>query len=128
MTDYVKMANDFAEKHGVTLTTIGEPEYKRHFNEDKHCRYVFKMRLKRKRKQYTFDFGQSIADGDKTPDMYSVLACLTKCDSGSYENFLSEFGYEKDANSFRTYKAVCREYKAVERLFGDIMEELQEIY
>lgn len=86
------------------------------------------MRLSRNRKTYTFDFGQSLADGSKTPTMYDVLACLQKYDLGSFEDFCHEYGYDEDSRrAERTYKAVCREYAAVERLFGDCMDELQEL-
>ena len=98
-------------------------------------RSVFKLRLKRGRKSYTFEFGQSIKAGNTDPDIYSVLACLTKYDVGSFEDFCSEFGYDQydeetgrtNKQTERTYKAVCKEFAAVERLFSDCMEELQEI-
>lgn len=127
MTDYVKMANDFAEKHGVTLTTIGKPEYRPYFDDEKECRYVFCMQLERNNKFYSFTFGQSIIEDKKVPDMYSILACLTKYEVGTYENFLSGFGYKESKSSELTYLNVVDEYENVERLFGDIMEELQEI-
>lgn len=126
--NYQKQANDFAKKHGIKLTVIGEPEYKRYFTGDKEYRFVFKLRLTRNKKSYTFNFGQSIAAGAEEPDMYSVLTCLTRYDVGSFEDFCNEYGYDKDSRTAeRTYKAVCKEYKAVDRLFGDILEELEEI-
>lgn len=126
--NYQKQANDFAKKHGITLTVVGEPEYKKHFVDDKEYRYVFKMKLKRNGKSYTFDFGQSINAGSETPTMYDVLTCLQKSDVGSFENFCSEFGYDNDSRKAeKVYKAVCKEYEAVEKLFSDILEELQEI-
>jgi len=133
MNTYQQQAENFAHKHGVTLQILSS-EYKPMWNE-KQSRTVFKMRLKRNSKSYTFEFGQSIASGNQEPTMYDVLACLTKCDPESFEDFCSEFGYSQyDENTVRTnkqseriYKAVCKEFAAVERLFGDIMEELQEI-
>lgn len=60
--------------------------------------------------------------------MYSVLACLTKCDPETFERFCDNYGYNEDSRSAeKTYKAVCKEWKAVERLFGDILEEFLEI-
>ena len=69
----------------------------------------------------------------QTPTSYDVLACLTKYDVGSIDNFVSEFGYEinswEDAKRIeKTYKAVCREWKGVQRVFSDCLEELSEIY
>lgn len=125
MSEYLKQANLFASKHGIKLSFIGDPEWKRHFPGDKQNRYVFKCKLTRNGKSYTFNFGQSIVGRNEEPSIYDILACLTKSDPGTYENFCSEFGISM--YSERTYKAVCREWEAVERLFGDIIEELQEI-
>jgi len=62
----------------------------------------------------------------KAPTAYSVLACLTKYDPGSFENFCSEYGYDADSRrAEKTYKAVVDEYNNVSRLFSD--EELQEM-
>lgn len=134
MSEYIKQAEKFATDFGVKLTVLNS-EYKKHFSSDTEKRYVFKLRLSRGRKCYTFDFGQSIAEGSNEPDLYSVLACFTKYDVGSYENFCGEFGYDefdentgrRNKKTFKTYKAVCREYEAVERLFSDCIDQLQDI-
>ena len=133
MNEYTKQAENFAAKYGVTLEILG-CEYKPMWNETQN-RSVFKLRLKRGRRSYTFEFGQSINAGNTSPDMYSVLACLTKYNAGSFDDFCSEFGYSRhdeetgrtNKQTERTYKAVCKEFAAVERLFSDCMEELQEI-
>ena len=129
--NYQKQAQDFAKKHGVKLTVLSK-DYKRHFASDKESRWVFHLDLQRNGKSYTFDFGQSIAAGNKTPTMYGVLACLQKYDVGTFEDFCADFGYnELPLSAYKatkkTYKAVCKEFEAVERLFGDVIEELQEI-
>lgn len=126
--NYEKSAVLFAQKHGVKLSFIGDPEYKKHFADDRDYRYVFKCRLSRGGKSYTFNFGQSINDGAKKPTIYDILACLQKYDCGSFENFCSEFGYDTDSRKAeKIYKAVWKEFKAVDRLFNDVIEELQEI-
>ena len=133
MNNYTEQAETFAAKYGVTLEIL-DCEYKPMWNETQK-RSVFKLRLKRGRRSYTFEFEQSINAGNTPPDMYSVLACLTKYDVNSFEDFCSEFGYEQydeetgrtNKQTERTYKAVCKEFAAVERLFSDCMEELQEI-
>lgn len=80
------------------------------------------------RKSYTFTFGQSIAEGDRRPKMYDVLSCLQKYNCGTFEDFCYEFGYDTDSRKAeRIYKAVCKEYKAVVRLFGDSPECMQEL-
>jgi len=122
--NYKKQADDFAKKNGITLTVIGEPRYKKHFPEDKDYRWVFRMRLSRNKKIYSFNFGQSISDEAKEPTMYDVLACLQKYDVGSFEDFCSNFGYDENSrNSERTYKAVCKEYEGVQRVMGDIIDD-----
>jgi len=113
-----------AKKFGIKLDVVGQPTYTHHFFNDTSKRWQFKMKLSRKGKSYTFNFGQSIAAGKKAPSMYEVLAALQKYDVGSYNDFLSEFGYERDPSSKKIYAAVCKEYKAIERLFGDIIDEI----
>ena len=126
--DYDMNAIAFAKKHGIKLSFIGYPQYKKHFDTDKDFRYVFKCQLSRGGKQYTFNFGQSIHNGAEEPTMYDILTCLQKYDVGSFEEFCSEFGYDTDSRTAeRTYKAVCKEYEAMDRLFSDIMDEMQEI-
>lgn len=63
------------------------------------------------------------------PSEYSILACLTKYDPGTFEDFCSEFGYDEDSKKAEaTYKAVKEEYMAVVSLFTDEeIEQLQEI-
>lgn len=63
------------------------------------------------------------------PTAYDVLACLTKYDIGTFENFCSEFGYNTDSRTAETtYKAVLNEYNNVKMLYSDEeIEKLQEI-
>jgi hypothetical protein len=125
--NYQKQAQKFANKHNVKLSILGA-EYRRYFPEDKDPRHVFKCRLIRGRRQYTFTFGQSINAGGVAPTMYDILACLTKYDPETFAAFCASYGYDEDSRTAeRIYKAVCKEWRAVERLFSDILEDLQEI-
>lgn len=65
----------------------------------------------------------------KAPTAYDLLACITKNDPGTFEDFCSEFGYDEDSRrAEKTYKAVVDEYKQVISLFNDEeLEMLQEI-
>ena len=127
MSEYTKQAIDFADKHGIKLTVLNE-SYGKYFDSDRQSRSIFKLRLERNKKRYTFTFGQSIANAGIEPNMYDVLACLTKHDAGSFEGFCSDFGYDDDSRATeRIYKNVVKEYAAVQRLFGDIVEDLREI-
>ena len=127
-TDYEKLAKDFAAKTGTRLTILSQ-DYKVNENwGDNTPRCVFKCRLSRNGQRYTFDFWQSIIDGGKRPTMYEVLACLQKYDVGTFWEFCNEFGYDIDSRRAEcVYREVCREYKAVQRLFGDVMDFLQDI-
>jgi hypothetical protein len=132
MNNYNKAAADFAKKHGIKLT-IGTPDYGLHFPGDKDERYIFPCTLSRNGKKYSFKFGQSIAEGLTAPTMYDILACIQKYEVGDFDEFCSEYGYFPIESSAafkaaqKTHKAVLKEFAAVNRLFGDILEELQEI-
>ena len=127
MTNYTKQAENFAAKHNVKMQ-INSVNYGKHFADDKESRFIFNITLKRNRKQYTFNFGQSIAAGRKEPTMYDILTCLEKYESIDFEDFCSNYGYDSDSRkAYKTYLAVKKEHSAVKRLFSDIMEELQEI-
>lgn len=64
----------------------------------------------------------------QAPSAYDVLACLTKYDVGTFENFCCDFGYDQDSRKAeKIYFDVQKEYTEVYRLFSDVMEQLQEI-
>ena len=62
------------------------------------------------------------------PKLYDILACLTKSNPGHFEEFCEEYGYSDDSIKARDmWQAVVKEWREVERLFGDCLDELQEI-
>ena len=63
------------------------------------------------------------------PTNYSILSCLQKYEVGTFEDFCSKFGYDEDSRtSEKIYKAVCKEYNNVCKIWNDEeIEELQEI-
>lgn len=128
--NYQKQAAEFAKKVGLKMTILDE-DYKCHFEDDKKnsvYRWVFKCRLQRNGKSFTVNFGQSLQKGGESPSLYDVLSCLQKYDVGTFQDFCGEFGYDDDSRTAeRIYKAVCKEFAGVERLFSDVIEELQEI-
>lgn len=71
--------------------------------------------------------------GEFTPSAYDVLAVITKYDPGTFDDFVSEYGYsnfnglKEYQNIMNTYLAVIDEYKNIERIFGDCIDELREI-
>lgn len=127
---YEQQANDFLKSANTTFKAVyfGHDFY---FADDKKTRDIYKITLRNKQGSYTFKFGQSIKGSElnEVPTAYDVLACLTKYDVGTFEDFCSNYGCDTDSiKAERTYKAVCREYKAVCRLFTtEQIEMLQEI-
>lgn len=65
----------------------------------------------------------------KIPSAYDVLACLTKNDVGTFEDFCLEFGYDTDSRrAEKIYNAVKNEYDHIKMLYSDKeIEKLQEI-
>ena len=55
------------------------------------------------------------------PTEYDVLACLTKYDPGTFQDFCDNFGYDTDSrNAEKTYNAVKEEYNNLCALFNEI--------
>ena len=125
---YKKQAEDFCKKNNVKITFIGEVAFKKHFADEKHERYVSKVRISRNGKSMIVNFGHSLQRGSDRPTPYDILTCLQKYEVGSFEEFCREFGYSDDSiTALKIYKAVSKEYEGVIRVFDDIIEELQEI-
>lgn len=127
-TDYKKQAADFLTATGTEFKAV----YKSHdfyFDGDKETRDIYNITLKNSRNRFRFTFGQSLNNTGIAPTPYDVLACLTKYDVGSFENFCGDFGYDVDSRkAYKTYKAVLREWKNVELLWTpEEIELLQEI-
>lgn len=127
MSNYTELANKFLDDTHTDMV-VGKPAYKRHFADDTQCRYVFPVKFYRYGKMLTVRFGQSIAAGCTEPTAYDVLSCLTKYDPGEYTEFCSAFGYNPELReSGVVYRAVCREWAGVERVWGDVIDQLREI-
>ena len=63
------------------------------------------------------------------PSDYSILACLTKYDPGTFEDFCSSFGYDTDSRKAeKTYFAVQKEYQNLRGMFSEAeLENMAEI-
>lgn len=127
--EYELQGKQFLEETGTTME-VGEPEFGLHFQDDKKPRYRFPVTFKRGKKRFKLIFGQSYDAGDKVPNAYDVLSCLTKSDPGSFENFCGEFGYDGDSRKAESiYKAVCKEWKQVSSMWtAEEIEKMQEIF
>jgi hypothetical protein len=176
ISDYEQQAIDFLQSTGTEFL-CEFLKYGKHFQDDKESRDIYKITLKRGKRSYSFNFGQSIAKskrfqdklnkriytqsggnlgdhnyrflypekfpknvyeekyGDfkviqgEAPNAYDVLACITKNDPYTFENFCSEFGYDTDSRKAKkVYKAVLNEWQNISMLFSDSeIEKLQEI-
>lgn len=125
--DYQKQALQFLEDTKTSFK-VEYLDHARYFPDDKECRDIYLVKLRRNGKSYSFKFGQPIANTGSEPSAYDVLACITKNDPGTFENFCGEYGYDIDSRKAeKIYKAVCKEYKSIDRLFNDVMDQLQEI-
>ena len=122
-SQYNKAVNILAEKFNIKLKII-DSTYKCMQWDKNQPRYVFKLQLLRGRKSYTFEFGQSIMKGNEEPTLYDVLTCLQKYDVETFEDFCNDNGFDNDSRmAEKTYKAVVKEFQAMQRLFNS--EELE---
>ena len=125
MNKYEQQANDFLKSVNASIK-MEYLEHRPYFPDENASRDVYRVRIRRKGKQFTFTFGTNLL-GDK-PTAYDILACLTKYDPGTFEDFSSDYGYDEDSRKAeRIYKAVVKEWLNVERVFGDCLDELREI-
>ena len=132
MSEYTTKANEFLKTNNIrfSVSYIGEslPDWDNNY----HSEYLVRFYNRNTRKSMTVHFFQSSRNAGCELSAYDVLSCLQKYDVGTIDDFVSEFGYSvnswEDVKKIeKTYKAVCREYKNVLRVFGDCMEELAEI-
>ncbi len=105
------------------------------------CRYKIPSEMRTKNNseitryvKYNLQYGFGTVKSDHIkrpvpPSEYSVLACITKWDPGSFDDFCSEYGYDSDSKTAdRVYAAVKEEWLNVCRIWNDSeIEELCEI-
>lgn len=127
-TAYDLQADLFAERHGVKMV-VRLPEHGKHFGADDYTCYIFPVTFKRGGKRMAIRFGQSVAAGSRKPRLYDVLACLGKDDYPDFKDFCGAYGYDEDSRrSEKVWKAYQKEFAAVERVFGDCLDDLRQIY
>ena len=125
MNEYVKQANDFLEGCNATMKIEYLFEDKNKLWNDNVYRNVYRARIKTPKGIMSVKFWDSVHNTENNiePTEYDILACLQKYEVGSFEDFVSEFGYEIDANNRwevkEIYKAVRREYEKVCRCFTE---------
>ena len=136
MNEYVKQAKDFLESCDakMTITYLGKGVNK-NWNESS-LRNVYRATITTPKGSMWVKFWDSIVNtqSGEQPTEYDILVCLQKYDVGTFEDFVSDFGYEIDEfhakqRATNMYYAVCDEYKKVRRCFTeeqiDAMCEIQ---
>jgi hypothetical protein len=136
MTDYQKQAQDFLTKHSIKFKAIFKGDKCPMWEDGKHMhgdRYLvtFHRTINYVYSSFSLSFWNSVNDkqAGKEPTPYDALACLTKYDPGTFDNFCGDFGYDTDSRKAeKTYKAVIVEWQKVEKFFTrEEIEELAEI-
>lgn len=152
MNEYIKQATEFLQKTyaKMKIEYVGLAVNKEWKEKQKRC--LYEITLTSPRGSMIFDFWDSIRNTEirtmpfdaynvqankelaakkkaAVPSVYDVLACLQKCDPGTFENFCSDYGYDEDSRTaLWVYLAVQNEYTQLARLFTpEQMEELAEI-
>lgn len=130
LNEYEKIAKDFCKKNHVKIwfSFIGRKQWK----EIGAAVNTYRVSIMTPIKSFTVTFHDSInhtVTGAR-PTKYNVLACLTKYDPGSFEDFCNEFGYDEyNRNSMSTYRAVLKEWEKMEEAFTEEqLEELRKIW
>lgn len=105
---------------GINHTVVGN--LKQNLSRMKKCKQTSQYCYRK----YSIDIERLVESG--APTEYDILACITKSDPGLFEDFCSDYGYDDDSiRAKRTYEGVREEWVRCERMFSDVMEELQEI-
>jgi hypothetical protein len=120
-----KQALAFLEKTGCKME-INFKENRKYFPNDKEPRDVYEIKITRGREKWSFEFVNSIYNTGIKPTSYDVLACLTKYEVGTFDDFCDKFGYDFDSEkSEKTYNAVKEEWLNVCRIWNQ--EEIEEL-
>lgn len=136
MTEYQKQALDFLAKANAKMQITYDsfqrnPLWNETFNREKYLVIIATPQGKT-----NFFFWNSVYNHTNRikPNEYDILACLEKYDVGTFNDFISEFGYniDDDRDEQRVkqiYNAVCKEYENLCRIFTpNQMKMLREIY
>ena len=126
MSEYVQQAKDFLASCNATMTITYLGQDTNQNWGDGGWRNTYRATITTPKGRMWVKFWDSINNTEKRirPTEYDILACLTKYDVGTFENFISEFGYETEEpedmqRAKRIYKAVVKEYASVCRCFTE---------
>jgi hypothetical protein len=81
------------------------------------------------RKDYWSKHDRNRTQPLQRPTPYSVLCCVTRCDPGTFEDFVGEYGYDTASRKAETtWKAVREDWNKARLFFTPLeLEEMQEI-
>lgn len=135
MNEYDKQAEDFLKATGTEFHIIAYKGRNPMHKGDKQMMDKWLVAFVRGDEEWSLDFYMGLGRNGAEPRAYDVLACIQKYEVDSFEEFCAEFGYDVYDNnymgynkrSWETYRAVCDEYEEVQRMFGDVLDELCEI-
>ena len=113
---------------GQSINCSGEYKGHKHLCLNTFGKYLFtkneieKLNIKNR---FSIEYNEIVLNPNfKKPTLYDILACLTKYNPCTFENFCSEFGCDEDSRkAYKTYTAVKEEYMNMCILFND--EELE---
>ena len=134
MDEYNRKAKEFLKKVGAKVT-ISYKDSGKLPDWDTYDYDNYRVRVDRKGKSWSYMYHQTThrtkKDGRPTP--YDVLSCVEQTDPGTIDDFVQDCGYEvhswNDVRRIeRIYKAVCKEAKNFERMFGDVADEFCEVF
>ena len=136
MNEYEVKAKEFLNKNNIRFSVVNTTEECPSWDsKNYHFKHTVRFYNRNTKRSMTVQFYTSLqdyCDGNDNCTAYDVLSCLQKYKLGTLDDFIHEFGYEiNSAEDFyktkNTYKACCREWSNVQRVFADCMEELREI-
>lgn len=138
MDEYKQSAEDFCNNYNIII------DFKRGKRTDglmSEGGLDYYVTIKRGEKRWSFWFTDSVYNKEHNikPTKYDIFACLEKNKVGDFKSFCDEFDYKEytendygrlkiNKEAKKTYNAVKEEYENVQRIFGDCMDELLEIY
>lgn len=108
--------------HNTEITQMTVEQYAR-----KHFRMLYEDMTYSEKKKASAELAKM--QKEARPTYYDVLACLTKYEPGTFEDFCSEYGYDEDSRTAeRIYFAVQKEFANLKRIFDpEQLEAMQEI-
>ena len=131
--EYVEDKDKFKEVIKDIKVFISKPQLKSHFEDDKEkgiYRNIYRVTIQRESNKISFMYGDSInnTEANKTPDLYSVLACVGSdyyCPD-DFEDFCGDYGYDEDSRKAeKLHKRCLKQSDKLKEIFTE--EEAQNL-